>query len=44
MEKSINTFLENYENRLIWKFKDINRNRKFMYGKNDELDETFFIF
>ena len=44
MEKSINTFLENYENRLIWKFNDINRNRKFMYGKNDELKETFFIF
>jgi hypothetical protein len=45
MEGRINKFLGAYENRLIWKFNDdINGNRRFMYGKNDELDETFFIF
>ena len=45
MEERINKFLGAYENRLIWKFNDdINKNRKFMYGTNDELDETFFIF
>ena len=45
MEERINKFLGAYENRLIWKFNDdINGNRRFMYGTNDELDETFFIF
>ena len=45
MEERINKFLGTYENCLIWKFNDdINGNRIFMYGKNDELDETFFIF
>lgn len=44
MEEQINTFLGDYENRLIWKFNEINGNRKFMYGENDELRETFYVF
>lgn len=44
MEEHINTFLCDYENRLIWKFNEINENRKFMYGENDELRETFYVF
>ena len=45
MEERINKFLDTYENRLIWKFNDdINGNRRFMYGKNDKLYETFFNF
>ena len=44
MEERINKFLGTYENRLIWKFNDdINGNRRFMYGKNDKLYETFFV-
>ncbi len=44
MEEQINTFLGDYENRLIWKFNEINGNRKFMYGENDKLRETFYVF
>lgn len=45
MEKQINKLLNAYENRLIWKFNEnIKGNRQYMYGGNDELKETFFIF
>lgn len=44
MEKFNLEILSTYKNPLIWKFNCIDNNIKYMYGKNDELKITFFIF
>lgn len=44
MKELINDIINTYKNPLIWKFIDIDGNRKFMYGENDELRETFYVF
>ena len=45
LEELINNIKDTYKNPLMWNFQAVPaKNIKYMYQKDDELTETFFVF